>query len=1113
MVLPYGRPSREKSPSSVVGFDPPPSRLPASSSTGRPPGGPEGHTAGQGETPVKINMLIVNALVAGVLLQAAAAAGQGEPFAWSTSFDDDAQAGFVTADWDTRAGTLSLPPLEMAQVGSYSFAGGTDRDVAVDGRVVHALDGRELFCLDGGRPAQLPLLGRLYLGAGARAVAADDGLVVVAMGANGLRVVDARNPAAPVLSGSLPLPAAVDVALTGRVAFAVDGVGSLNLVSLANPAAPVLVESFPLGGTPNRIARDGNLTVVGLGAAGFTVMTAMTSAMPGPTATVSTAAPVLAVAVLGNRAFVATGAAQLLVYDIGVPESPQLVTMLPTTDACTAVRADADFVYAAGATRLERWHLPFGDQPQPAGSFATGSAVRDLVVSGRHAFLAGNSVLAVEAVVLASFARTSDTALAATINDLDRSGDLLAVATSNGGRLVDVSDPAAPFVVASFGAGNLNAVDLAGDRLVYLSAGVGLIVMDVTDSAAPVQIGSTTAALNGSFAVDDWRVLTSYIVLRLLDLRDPFGTIQQLGTLTIPTGSTVVEDVDLRGDRACVGTWTHIHLYDVSNPAVPSVIASIPATDLVSNVAIVGDRLLATIDETGLLLYDIGGAAPALLGTYPVTGTIHGMEVVGDRVILDVGSAHVLHMVAIGNPAAGIQLEQSFATGSSVSCQLAYGTSQAWISKGSQLEGRQFATHAWQPAYNFAEIVPQDHAGIIGHRATAAFNGDPEAITWALVADGAYWDLQPAADGTPTPWLYQYDNLGAPGWWSWNVSLALGADGQSPVIHDLGFEFLFERPVITAVTDVPNDQGRQLRLQWRRSGYDRAGSPQPLVGYAVYRLVDPALGAKVVDRGPPEGAKSLPPGDWDYLGLYAADGEDTYSVIVPSLADASSEEGDYATTYLVRARTTTVGLNHDSLVLAGVSVDNLAPNVPQQVAVAYGGSGNALSWLESTDTDLRYFNVYRGTGPDFTPGPGNLVHRTTGTGWTDAAAGYGVHYKVTAVDFAGNESDAAAPTAVSGVPGAQTAVFGLAQNVPNPFNPRTVIGFSLDRPGPVRLRVYDVAGRLVRTLHDGGLLAAGSHQVVWDGSHDTGRPAAAGVYHYRLEAGGRTASLRLTLLK
>jgi hypothetical protein len=1049
-----------------------------------------------------------------VLLTAATAFAQSEPFSWSTSFEDDTQAGFVNADWNTTAGTISMPPLVMTQVGSYSFAGGADRDVAVDGRVLHALDGRELFCLDGGRATQLPLLGRLYLGSGARAVAADDGRVVVAMGATGLRIVDAHNPAAPVLSGSLLLPAAVDVALTGRFAYAVDGVGSLHLISLANPAAPVLVESFALAGTPNRIARNGSVTVVGLGAAGFTVMTGQTSAMPWPAATVATASPVLAVAVLGNRAFVTTSAAQLLVYAIDNPASPQLVATLPTIDACTAVRADADFVYAAGATRLQRWHLPFGGAPQSAGEFRGGSAVRDLVVSGRHAFLAGNSVLAVELVVPASFTRTSTLALPGTaIHDLYQCGDLLAVGTNSGGQLVNVADPAAPFVVSSFGSGAMAAVDLTGDRLVYLSGAAGMVVMDVTNAAAPSTMGLVGSVVAGKLAVDDWRALTSLGGLKLWDLEDPYGTIPQVGSLTISTGFTDVTSLDLRGDRACVGTVGHVHVYDVADPAAPSVIASFPTVDAVRNVVIVGDRVVATDDGLGLRVYDIGGPVPALLGTYPIPGAMFDLEVVGDRAVVEAYNLNSLYVLDIGNPAAGIQLVQTFAVGSGSTTRLAFGTTQAWLKRsGSQLEGRLLASHAWQPEYNFAEILPQSHAGLIGFRTTASYTGDPDAITWTFIGDGAFWDLQPAADGTPTPW--QYDDDGTPGWWNWNLALALGADGAPPVIHDLAFEFLFERPVITAVTDVPNDQGGQLRLQWRRSGYDRAGSPQPLLGYALYRLVDPLLGAKALNPPSPEEAKSLPPGDWDYLGLYAADGEDKYSVIVPSLADASVEGGDYATTYLVRARTTTVGLNHDSLVLSGVSVDNLAPNAPQQLTVAYAGGGNGLAWLASPEADLRYYNVYRGDHAGFVPGPASLVRQQIGLTWQDAAPEpFAAHYKVTAVDFAGNESEAALPAVVADAPGLPAVRFGLAPNVPNPFNPRTVIGFSLERAGTARLRIHDAAGRLVRTLRDGGMLPAGRHEVAWEGLDDAGRPVAAGVYHCRLESGGQVATRRLTLVK
>ncbi|MBK8167782.1 MAG: hypothetical protein IPK64_17700 [bacterium] len=646
----------------------------------------------------------------------------------------------------------------------------------------------------------------------------------------------------------------------------------------------------------------------------------------------------------------------------------------------------------------------------------------------------------------------------------------------------------------------------------YQSDTEGLVVMDVTDRSSPAAIGSVPGITGGRLAVDDWRALTSQGGLQIWDLRDPYATIPQLGTLTIPIGDATVTALDLQGDRACVGTLGYVHLYDVSNPAAPLAIASFPTTEGVRNVAIVGDRVIATADQMGLRVYDIGGAAPAFLGAYIIPGTMFDLEVFGDRVVVEAFNYGALYMLDIGNPAAGIPLVQSLAAGSGTH-RLAFGTTHAWISSGGGLlEGRQFATHAWQPAYNFAEILPQPCDGLLGVRTSAVTSGDPAAATWTVVVDGAFFDFDPAADGTPTPW--QYHGNDGTGDWSWNVALELDSNGDSPVISDLAFEFLYDRPVITAVTDVPNDQGGQLRLQWRRSGYDRAGSPQPLLGYAVYRLVDPLLGAKALNPPSPAEAKSLPPGDWDYLGLYAADGEDKYSVIVPSLADASVEGGDYVTTYLVRARTTTVGLNYDSLVLSGVSVDDLAPNAPQQLTVAYAGGGNGLAWLASPEADLRYYNVYRGDHAGFVPGPANLVRQQTGLTWQDAVPEpFAAHYKITAVDFAGNESEAALPAVVADAPGLPAVRFGLAPNVPNPFNPRTVVGFSLERAGTARLRIHDAAGRLVRTLHDGGTLAAGRHEVAWEGLDDAGRPVAAGVYHCRLESGGQVATRRLTLVK
>jgi hypothetical protein len=86
----------------------------------------------------------------------------------------------------------------------------------------------------------------------------------------------------------------------------------------------------------------------------------------------------------------------------------------------------------------------------------------------------------------------------------------------------------------------------------------------------------------------------------------------------------------------------------------------------------------------------------------------------------------------------------------------------------------------------------------------------------------------------------------------------------------------------------------------------------------------------------------------------------------------------------------------------------------------------------------------------------------------------------------------------------------LRPNRPNPFGAFTSIGFSLPRPGVMDLSVYDLSGRLVRTLA-GGVVSDGAAVVTWDGRDERGRPAASGVYFCRLRAGGQEVARRMTL--
>jgi hypothetical protein len=97
-------------------------------------------------------------------------------------------------------------------------------------------------------------------------------------------------------------------------------------------------------------------------------------------------------------------------------------------------------------------------------------------------------------------------------------------------------------------------------------------------------------------------------------------------------------------------------------------------------------------------------------------------------------------------------------------------------------------------------------------------------------------------------------------------------------------------------------------------------------------------------------------------------------------------------------------------------------------------------------------------------------------------------------------------------PAVVPAAYRLAQNFPNPFNPVTTIKFDMKEKGLVTLKIYDVAGRLVRTLAD-DVRDAGAYSIVWDGRNNSGAEIASGIYFYKMETTGFLATKKLVLLR
>jgi len=89
----------------------------------------------------------------------------------------------------------------------------------------------------------------------------------------------------------------------------------------------------------------------------------------------------------------------------------------------------------------------------------------------------------------------------------------------------------------------------------------------------------------------------------------------------------------------------------------------------------------------------------------------------------------------------------------------------------------------------------------------------------------------------------------------------------------------------------------------------------------------------------------------------------------------------------------------------------------------------------------------------------------------------------------------------------------LLQNRPNPFNPTTTIEYSIASRSHVSLKIYDVSGRLVRTLIDEVQSPGSVKSISWHGQNDSGQQVSSGVYFYRLEAGNFTQTRKMVLLK
>ncbi len=100
----------------------------------------------------------------------------------------------------------------------------------------------------------------------------------------------------------------------------------------------------------------------------------------------------------------------------------------------------------------------------------------------------------------------------------------------------------------------------------------------------------------------------------------------------------------------------------------------------------------------------------------------------------------------------------------------------------------------------------------------------------------------------------------------------------------------------------------------------------------------------------------------------------------------------------------------------------------------------------------------------------------------------------------------------SGTPDSEVSALALSPGRPNPFAGSTALSLALPLPSEVDVVVYDVIGRVIRTLQ-AGVMSAGEHAITWDGRDQTGVPVASGIYFCRADVGEWSQTRKLVVLR
>lgn len=468
------------------------------------------------------------------------------------------------------------------------------------------------------------VVGEIALEGGALAVTGIGQHILVT--GTGWHMVDVADPAQPrrlvTLENRRTLAA---VAVSGDNAFFAGEDGTLVTYDIAQPEAPLWQSELRIGGSPRGIAASGrHVFLVGSGLVGdprsngMVVVDAVLAEAPKAVATFDMPADAHAIALRRDRAYIVTADAALYVIDVGRPEAPAGLAVLPLAE--------------------------------PSAPLPDTGAVAITVTASRAFVGIGGDLHALDVADAAHPAALGATAVGWPALRVEVRDELAYVAAGRSGlRVVDARDPQAPRTIGAWvePAGRpVTDLALSGSHLFLASESAGLNVLDITKLTEPGSPSASAAALVGHLdtpaparvvAVAGSRayVAVGEAELWTVDVTNPAAPVRRGGITLDPMVSTLtprISDIAVDGTTVFVATaFSGLYVVDASDAAAPRLWSHSPRGG--DRVAHAGDNVLTVREDQDLRVFGMANPAqPRELGRLlDPDWTLRSVVAEGDR--------------------------------------------------------------------------------------------------------------------------------------------------------------------------------------------------------------------------------------------------------------------------------------------------------------------------------------------------------------------------------------------------------------------------------------------------------------------------------------------------